>query len=121
MCSRCYNADWSWCACGWPPLPWRCPRCDLEPKKQEQMSEEDKGGAVVKSEKVGDASCRIDIWKMPKDLDDEPTLLETIILECDDAQYGDNGEALYLTGEDARGRFIEVVVAVPERVARLKG
>jgi hypothetical protein len=51
---------------------------------------------------------QINVWN--KHIEDHIDMIETIQLELEDASYGDHEDHLYLTGTDASGKFIEVIV-----------
>lgn len=56
---------------------------------------------------------QLNIWNMTDK--EEPDCLESVELTVEDNTYGDNEESMYLTGQTKLGRFVEVVVTVPER------
>lgn len=56
---------------------------------------------------------QLNIWDMTDKND--PECIESVYLELEDNRYGDNEEAMYFTGHTKLGKFVEVVVTVPER------
>lgn len=66
-------------------------------------------------ESKGNYMQQINIWSIDED-GNPGEIAETIELTLEDASYGDVGEAMYFTGKTDEGKFVEVIVLVPERL-----